>query len=477
MQLQRFSRAGWALGGLILGAVGGFQLGRHRQETAGASGARSVPGAIVLTGSAEPTGPAAKQGQSRRSGDRSEAEVPLGDTTQRTLRNILGIPDLMARLSALRQWCRTLPPDEVLAVLKEFKGMMEAQERVGDMEAAAVFLQSVEVIAQSMFERGPEEMLAFFLATSVEGGNGDLRQGLGLEVYKRWVDSNPKAARAMLEARLAGGGKIGETETALSRHLMRSWILKEPDAAMAWLLKQPREIEDGTVSQALQSLSHSNPDKARALLEAQADRPGRAQMASVMAEWWAKSDPVKAMEWALGLPETLSGPTVQGTMKTWAEKDFPAARKAVEAMNGPAREAALPVLVEKWPGGAWHDAASFLEQQASGKGKQDAMGSLIRRWADGDQQAASAWLAKQAPGPERDAGAAALAEEVRGSDPEAAAVWGATLANEQARQESLKETFQEWYKKSVPGALKWLESAPDLTESDRAALMGSAPEQ
>jgi len=393
------------------------------------------------------------------------------------LRNILAIPDLMARLSAFRQWCRTLPPEEVVMMLNEFKGMMAAQERVGDMEAVALFLQSVEVMAQSMFERGPQEMLSFFLATGVEGGDGELRQGLGLEIYKRWADSNPAAARAMLEARLAGGGKVGLTEIEMSGHLMRSWILKEPDAAMAWLLKQPPEIGDATVSAALQSLSHTDPAKARALLEAQADRPGRDQMASVMAEWWAKSDPAKAMEWAAGLPETLSGATVQGTMKTWAEKDFPAARQAVEAMNGPAREAALPVLVEKWPGGAWNDAASFLDQQASGKGKRNAMRPLIRQWANGDQQAASAWLATQTPGPERDAGAAALAEEVRGSDPEAAAVWGATLANEQARQESLKETFQEWYKKSVPGALKWLESAPNLTESDRAALMGSAPDR
>jgi hypothetical protein len=99
------------------------------------------------------------------------------------------------------------------------------------------------------------------------------------------------------------------------------------------------------------------------------------------------------------------------------------------------------------------------------------VGQLIRRWADGDQPAASGWLARQAPGPERDAGASALVDEVRDSDPEAAAIWGATLGDEKQRQDSLRETLQGWYKKSVPEALRWVETAGNLTDSDRAALL------
>ncbi len=81
------------------------------------------------------------------------------------------------------------------------------------------------------------------------------------------------------------------------------------------------------------------------------------------------------------------------------------------------------------------------------------------------------------PSPERDAGALALADQVRGSDPEAAAVWGATLADGEQRRQSLRETLETWYKKSVPEALHWLESAPGLTDSDRAALVVGAPAQ
>ena len=65
-----------------------------------------------------------------------------------------------------------------------------------------------------------------------------------------------------------------------------------------------------------------------------------------------------------------------------------------------------------------------------------------------------------------------MAEEVRDSDPEAAAIWGATLGDEKQRQDSLRETLQEWYKKSVPEALRWVETAGNLTDSDRAAVLG-----
>jgi hypothetical protein len=78
-------------------------------------------------------------------------------------------------------------------------------------------------------------------------------------------------------------------------------------------------------------------------------------------------------------------------------------------------------------------------------------------------------------GPERDAGALALAEEVRGSDPEAAAIWGATLQEPKLREKSLRDTLAAWYRKSVPEALRWLETAPGLTDTERAALLSRHP--
>ncbi len=80
---------------------------------------------------------------------------PLGATPQQTLRRILAIPDSLERLAALKEWCRTLPPGQVLAVMQEFKGMMEAEERIGEVEATALFFQSVDVIAQALLEQGP----------------------------------------------------------------------------------------------------------------------------------------------------------------------------------------------------------------------------------------------------------------------------------------------------------------------------------
>ena len=461
--------------GILLGGAGGFYAGRQGRIN-GADAQVERTAGMMERGLAEARqgGPTTKAGAVAGVGKHGKVLIPLGSPPEQTLRNILAIPDSVDRMAALRDWCRNLPPDQVLAVLKEFKDMMEAQERVGEVEAASLFFQSIDVIAQSLLEQGPEKVLETFLAPEGEGGDADLRHGLGGEIFKKWAERDPAAARAMLETRLSGG-RDGQVETELSKHLMRAWIKKEPDAAMGWLLKQPDEIGNDVVSPAFQALSHVDPDKARALVEAQADLPGRDEIAATIAEWWAKTTPDQAMEWAKGLPEKLAGPSVKKAMETWAGKDFPSAKQALEAMSGAAREAALPVLVEHWQKDNWSEAAAFLEQQEAGKGRKEAVGQLIRHWADGDQQAASAWLAKQSAGPERDAGAAALAEEVRGSDPEAAAIWGATLGDARQRQRSLRDTFQAWYKKSVPEALRWLESAPNISVSDRTALMGGLP--
>jgi hypothetical protein len=466
------SHAGWALTGLALGAVGGFFAGRHGQVT-GSGGIleRIAVGTSHAVTAVGRSGAETMEGVVIGESGRLKGLIPLDATPQQTLRHILAIPDSLNRLAALKEWCRTLPPDQALEVMQEFKGMMEAQERIGEVEGKSLFFVAIDVLAEALLEQGPGKVLAVFLAPEAEGGDAGLRLGLGAEIFKKWAERDPAAARVLLESRLAAGGKIGQVENVLSIHLMRAWVKKDPDAAMGWLLKQPTEVSDEAVSPAFDTLSLHDPDKARKLVAEQADLPGRVEIAATIAQAWAKTTPDKALEWAQGLPEKLSGPSVKKTMETWAGQDFPAAKQALEGLSGSPREAALPVLVENWQKNNWGEAAGFLEQQPAGKGRQEAVGQLIRRWADGDQPAASGWLARQAPGPERDAGASALVDEVRDSDPEAAAIWGATLGDEKQRQDSLRETLQGWYKKSVPEALRWVETAGNLTDSDRAALL------
>lgn len=473
MKSPLLPRLGWALAGLAVGTAGGFLAGRqwpgggggHDSTTRGllTDHARAAPG----TGAGRPPDAA---GTNAAAG--GNVLVPLGASPQQTLRNILAIPETVDRLAALKEWCRTLPPDQVVAVLKEFQGMMAAQERVGENEAASLFFQSFAVISQAMFDRGPETMLADFLVPAEEGENADMRYGLGGEIFKKWAERDPAAARALLETRLGDPEKIGAVEKELSKHLMRSWMKSEPEAAMAWLLKQPKAIEADAVSPAFQALSHHDPDKALKMVAAQADLPGRDDIAATLAQWWAKTTPDKALAWAQGLPEQLAGPSVKKAMETWVGQDFAAAKQAMEGLSAPMRDAALPVVVEHWRNKNWTEAAAYLDQQTAGQGRQEAVGQLIGQWAGTDQQGASSWLAKQAAGSARDAGAAALAEKVRDSDPEAAAIWGATLGDGAARRNSLKETFQTWYQKSVPDALRWLQTAPNLTENDRTFLMG-----
>ena len=461
---------------LGLGAGIGFWAGRYGPGSGGLA-AREPAGTSLVQGSAA----GAFGGRDQKSppgpggGTEGSLKIPYGDRTTTTLRQILAIPDTLKRLATLRAWCGELPAKEILAVVQEFKNMVEAQERIGELESMGLLFQSMDIISQAMMDKGVGLAMETFLGSKDEGDDKELAEGMGSMVFAKWALKDPAAARAFLEGRLADPEKITSVDKELTKELMRAWVQTDPDKAMEWLLKQPKELLEHAISPAFQALSHHNPDKAMELVAAQADLPGRDEIAAVMAQWWAKTTPDKALEWAQGLPETLAGPSVRRALGSWAEKDFAGAKKAMDGLSAPMKQEALPVLVEYWDEGEWSGAASFLDQQASGKGKQEAMGKLIGQWADADQQAASQWLAKQTIGPERDAGAMALADEVRDTDPEAAALWGVTLGDAGARATSLRETLKAWYGKSVPEALRWLESASTITDSERAALLEQAP--
>ena len=108
---------------------------------------------------------------------------------------------------------------------------------------------------------------------------------------------------------------------------MRAWVKTDPDAAMGWLLKQPKEVSDEAISPAFQALSHHDPDKALKLVAEQADLPGRDEIAATMAQWWAKTTPDKALEWAQGLPEKLAGPSVKKRWKRGPARICPRRRR------------------------------------------------------------------------------------------------------------------------------------------------------
>ncbi len=397
--------------------------------------------------------------------------IPRGDSNARTLRNVLAIPDTLERLATLKAWCAELPREEVLTLLEEFHKMMEAEERIGGAESFALMFQSIDVITSDLASRGAREALDLLNQPRPEEDDPELREGAAAMVFTKWAAADLPAARAWLEERTAKPEEIGDRDQELAKGLMRTWVKTDPDAAFAWLAKQPASLSEGAAEAAFQALSHVDSEKARRLVAAQADRPGRDGIAGELAGWWAKEAPAEALRWARGLPETLAAAAVKASIGSWAEQDFAAAAQAAADLSPTLKDAVLPTLVDNRnsrPG----ETAQWLEKQPDGPGRQQAVGELVRRWAGANPEEASAWLAAQPEGPARDQGVDSLADRIRYSDPEAAAVWGATLSNERMRMQSLRDTLKSWYRISLPHAENWLRTAPQLSDSDRVHLMG-----
>ena len=457
------------------GGVGGYFLGL-RQSAGGRVGAGDNAAGALVGSEQTATSAAPANGQPDPAIPPADYSVmvPRGENLAQTMRAVLNIDDPVLRLRTIQEWARGLSPSELPGVMKELETYFKAQE---DLDQTAVIGFAVQILDSLglAFSEGDAEAklggLADQLKHPPEGGGGESQNEVLKAAFAKWATRDPAAAKAFFDTRLSSLQDHDSLLKECGEPLVRGGVKTDPEGTLRWIHSLPEALRDSLTNSAFQTLSHSDPAKASELLVSGPDLPNRDRVAGEMAAWWAKREPKKALDWALGLPPAIGGAAVTASLSALALNDFPAALARLETLPEASRAAGLQGLVQEWPADKLSDAGTLVGAQSESAAKSAACADLVKKWAVKDVTGASGWLAAQPPGAARDAGAVTLAEASRAGDPEAAAVWLTTVSDSRLRHDQLETTIDEWYRQSPPAAVKWLETAPELPAADRETLL------
>ncbi len=141
--------------------------------------------------------------------------------------------------------------------------------------------------------------------------------------------------------------------------------------------------------------------------------------------------------------------------------------------DGPAntaRVAAIGKLLERWlghdPAGARTWALALPESPARG----EALTRIIGPLAAQSSSEVVALLAMLPAGTSRDAAVEGFAGTAFRLDPGGALAWLRTIPNPEQQRSSLQQGWQKWAERDPEAAARWRDSAPDLSQAERAAL-------
>jgi hypothetical protein len=169
----------------------------------------------------------------------------------------------------------------------------------------------------------------------------------------------------------------------------------------------------------------------------------RSEMLGTAFQYWALSQPERALDVALKLPE------------------------------GDARKTALDAAISGWAQGDPSGLAERALNLSSAPDRAEALQTALREWVQVNPKAASEWIDKFDPRPELDAGAAAVALEpaVIAKNPEHAASWAESITDPVLRSNTLAGVLREWAGKDVAAAMRYAKNSMLLQPKERDALL------
>lgn len=301
------------------------------------------------------------------------------------------------------------------------------------------------------------------------------------------------------------------------RAVLETWGARAPKDALAWVAGQPG---DGPAlvklrEAVLRAWGASDVASATTYVLALAPGPARNEAIAQIATGMLGNDPQAAGNLSQGVPlaELL---TREGFFYAWAEKDAPAAGRALAermrkeggpeklpAGSGSVREEIFGRWAGKDPkgaaafalefGGAFRDALlpsavywmssqdrsealSWVQALPPGEVRKMAFQAVAGEWVMGSTNDVAAWLPSVAPGDDYAAAVAGFAGRAFAADPVAALEWVRTIPDAAAREHALKAGWKEWNEsRGYDQAQAWLKSTQDLTSAERAVLERPRP--
>jgi hypothetical protein len=255
---------------------------------------------------------------------------------------------------------------------------------------------------------------------------------------QRWVETAPKHFfQTLVAASRTGNSFPWELENVL----LNEWTKNDPEAAIAamkeagdfpnlgsWQHQVAEQVIEKDVERGLQLMSawhienygprliavpawaQANPQHAADFAIANPAGYATSEIMGEIGKVWSKSDPVAAMNYALGTHGQLGTTLGISVLQNWAARDLNSASEWLASADPSARNKYSPAFVEAWAKQEAPDALAWCEANLSGSSLANSVGAVFKGAAAKDITSAADLVSGMQPSPARSEAAAAVAE-------------------------------------------------------------------
>lgn len=351
--------------------------------------------------------------------------------------------DPMARIDALVDYVKRLPPDQIGEALAELRAGADKWDPESRLLA--------HLLLTRWAQEDPDAAFASLQGRGAKEGSGD-----AVSILASLAATDPARAVAWLadpDNRLRRQPYIAHM---LARTIGAQWAQQNPDAALQWASGLPDSQRVGAYSGIIGNLAATDPQRAASL--AMGLDPGdRGKLMGEIAERWALQSPDQAVAWASSLTGSDRANALPDALGAWARSAPASAAAFVDQLPESERGEHVSQVARTWSVQAPAEAAGWLGSQPESGGKADAMGHVMWDWTNADPESAAAWLGEQEHGPSYDNGVAGLSKAATHvyQDGETGLSWAATIENEQLRERMVNHTLGQWMRQDAEAARAW----------------------
>ena len=268
----------------------------------------------------------------------------------------------------------------------------------------------------------------------------------------------------------------------LRQAALRGWAATAPDAALAAAMKLPAMDNRAAIEAVLQGAA-ANPATVLRLGRQIADGADPVALdygslaIAALADHGHFED---AVRFAADGPPSIRAQWLNAAFMAWAREQPDQAFAQLQHVTDPTlRHEALSGLVAGWADSDPGSLAEHALHEPAGDDRAQELSQTLMTWVLRDPAAASQWLSQRDADPALDSGLAAVAllPALVSQRPEVAVEWAQAISDSQQRQFALHTIGEDWRRRAPAALQQFLQRNSRLSESDRAALGGSADPQ
>ena len=243
----------------------------------------------------------------------------------------------------------------------------------------------------------------------------------------------------------------------------------------------PEVLRESTVAALVSTWARTEPQKAIEWAVAHGQKEDAAHDSNTAAQQaflrWVNSDRDAAFAWWRAQPASALHDALGTNASTFLAEDgrMDAAlemfRPNKSALDTSATEHMAQMLAERDPGRA----AAWFATLPSGAVNERTTRAIVSRWYAREPEKVARWVESLPTGAARDEAARAFIAQAAQQDAAGAAEWVATVADPELRQKSAEWVFYNMSRDNPAGARKWLREFRDVDENWRTQFLRRLP--